>query len=208
MAQPEPELLEKATASHQENADEDKPATPPQTEIPSVRVIQQNIGQNRIITSYVGAKLLEDLDRFDETVRGNNQLDEDIKIFIRGFIAEHKNNVTNILSRVPEADAPVTEAAATETQNWLQEYLSHLKQEAPSYIAPERLAKMTIPATVVAGTTAFGAIIAGAPGAFGGMAFGAWFTNKMGPDKAAKEIVNSAKSDSGSSDDTMDNAAQ
>ncbi len=145
------------------------------------------LAANREAIALGAASLLEQVAEFREKVRGNNQLDADIKEQYLAFLDRLSAQLTNLMALLPGPGEEATEAQGEGGVRWLRDFKVALSDEAAQYARPENLAGAAFPTGIILACTGIGTLL-GMPVA--GAVIGGLVTGQLKPGKAADDLLN------------------
>ncbi|MEL6476816.1 MAG: hypothetical protein AAFR17_05755 [Pseudomonadota bacterium] len=186
---PDPPLLDSenvATASDDEAAAK------------STQNVKHKIVSSHPSLNFASHSVLEQIAQFRESVRGNNHLAiecPDFQTDLLGFLDRLSGELTILLDGLPAPQEEMSEDEAEEAMRWGDRFRDTLVIEADAYLAPEALAKTTVPAGLIFGLGTIGALIGGPLGFGAGALAGKLLVGHAKPGDAAKRIEDHMKED-------------
>ncbi|XDA97670.1 hypothetical protein AB1M95_16375 [Sulfitobacter sp. LCG007] len=171
-----------------ERAEEAEAATtPPPTEAEKASVAEK-VSANREALALTIAGLLERLSEFRERLRGANDVDPDTRDELLEFIDTLSSKLAALLSSLPVPGTEIDDDTAGRIALWWREYKALLGQKAVKYVSPDNVSEATIPAAIVLGCTAVGAMVGGTGGGAIGVVVGGLITGQISTAKAASDL--------------------
>ena len=135
--------------------------------------------------------VLEQVAQFREEVRSNNQLAVDFPEFRDGlldFLDRLAVSLESLLKNLPGPAGTVTEDTAKAALTWRQRFAANLSVELTTYTSPEAVAKKSIPAGLIFGLGAVGALLGGPIGFGVGALAGKLLVGEVKPGSATDRI--------------------
>ena len=111
------------------------------------------------------------------------------------FLDRLASTFTALLDRLPEPTEEVSEQAARDALTWRERFAAGLAVEFGTYIAPEAMAKTTVPAALIFGLGGIGALLGGPLGFGAGALAGQLLVGHAKAGAAADRLEKSIKPD-------------
>ncbi len=170
----------------------------------AVRQLRERLSAVHPALTYSTLSVLEQIAKFREEVRSNNQLSVECPEFrdqLLEFLDRLSSTLDLLLKDLPAPEGEVTEETAQAALTWRERYASALSVESGILFSPETVARISIPTGLILGLGAVGALVGGTLGFPAGLLAGKWLVGEVKPGAAADRIAEmiASNDDGGSS---------
>lgn len=164
----------------------EKIPVPPAT----AQAMAKRLRANRDAIAIWATEVGQQIEATREEVRGNNQLDPDLREKILALLDDLGGRLTDLLELLPLDTALPSNEVGERGVRWLHGFKTALQKSAKEYAAPDNLAGAIIPTGIILGCTGIGSLM-GMP--LAGGVVGGLITGQIKPGKAANDLLNSTK---------------